>query len=221
MTAIQVFDDANARMPQGLEGRVVFVPAALSGTGSIAIQLAKHVYGASKVITTASTAKIPKIDSLLGSDVVDQVVDYTTKSPVEEISRGSVDFMIDTIGGTLSYMSLLKPKNGLILSISTVPSGNMLKKPFPQIPFYVRIPLDLVDWYYRWRVGRWGADYECVLVEMNSQDLDRLRNWVDGGKIRPVVGKTVRLDDLTAVRDGCNDIYSTHGGTGKMVIEIL
>lgn len=208
-------------MPQGLEGRVVFVPAALSGTGSIAIQLAKHVYGAYKVITTASTAKIPKIDSLLGSDVVDQVVNYTTKNPVEEISRGSVDFMIDTIGGTLSYMSLLKPQNGLILSISTVPSGHMLKKPFPQIPFYVRIPLDLVDWYYRWRVGRWGAGYECMLVDMNSQDLDRLRKWVDGGKIRPVVGKTVRLDDLTAVRDGCNDVYSTHGGIGKMVIEIL
>lgn len=220
-TAVQVFDNANARMPQGLKGTTVFVPAALSGTGSVALQVAKHVYGASKVITTASTAKIPKIADYLGSDVVDQIIDYTTKNPLEEISRGSVDFMIDTVGGTLSYMSLLKPKSGLILSISTIPSGTALKKHIPQVPFYLRVPLDLVDWYYRWRVGRWSVNYDCVLANTKSQDLDRLTTWVDEGKVKPVVGKTVRLDDLKAVRDGCNDIYKTHGGTGKMVIQIL
>lgn len=221
ITAIQVFDNAVARMRDSMEGKTIFVPAALSATGSVACLLAKHVYGASKVIATASTSKIPKIPDLLGSDVVDQVVDYTTQDPLKEIPRGSVDFMIDTIGGTLSYMSLLKPDKGVILSISTIPSSTASKTLFPHIPFYFRYILDVGHWYYRWRVGRWNVDYDCVMADMNNQDLDRLTTWVDEGKVKPVIGTRVRLDDVEAVRKGCNDVYLGHGGVGKMVIEIV
>ena len=44
----------------------------MSGVGSIAVQLAKNCLGAAKVITTVSTAKVPKVEGLLGKDVVDQ-----------------------------------------------------------------------------------------------------------------------------------------------------
>jgi NADPH:quinone reductase-like Zn-dependent oxidoreductase len=44
----------------------------VSGTGSIACQLAKNVFGAAKVITTVSTKKVPKVTELLGAGVVDQ-----------------------------------------------------------------------------------------------------------------------------------------------------
>lgn len=133
------------------------------------------------------------------------MVDYTTQS---------VDLMIDKIGGTLSYMSLLKPKSGLILSNPTVPSGTPLKKIFPQVPSYPRVLLDVLHWYYQWRVGRWSVNCDCVLVTDNLQDLAE--------KVRPVVGKTVKLDDLKAVREGCHDIYKTYRGgrIGKLVIEI-
>lgn len=45
---------------------------AVSGTGAYACQLAKNVFRAGKVITTVSTAKIPKIPQLLGDGIVDQ-----------------------------------------------------------------------------------------------------------------------------------------------------
>jgi hypothetical protein len=44
----------------------------VSGTGLFACQLAKNVFKAGKVITTVSTAKVPKIDELLGTGVVDE-----------------------------------------------------------------------------------------------------------------------------------------------------
>ncbi len=72
---MQAFDSANSAIPGGLLGKTIFVPAGLSGTGSIALQFAKHVYRAAKVITTVSTSKLPKIRQLLGEDTVDQIVD--------------------------------------------------------------------------------------------------------------------------------------------------
>lgn len=44
----------------------------MSGTGAYCCQLAKNVFKAGKVITTVSTAKIPKVPELLGEGVVDQ-----------------------------------------------------------------------------------------------------------------------------------------------------
>lgn len=44
----------------------------MSGTGLFACQLAKHVFHAGKVITTVSTAKIPKVKELLGENTVDE-----------------------------------------------------------------------------------------------------------------------------------------------------
>lgn len=44
----------------------------VSGTGAYACQLAKNVFHAGKVITTVSTAKIPRVPELLGKGVVDQ-----------------------------------------------------------------------------------------------------------------------------------------------------
>jgi NADPH:quinone reductase-like Zn-dependent oxidoreductase len=44
----------------------------VSGVGSVAVQMAKNVFGAEKVITTVSTMKVPMIDNLLGKGVVDE-----------------------------------------------------------------------------------------------------------------------------------------------------
>lgn len=55
-----------------LEGKTVFVPAGLGGTGAFACQLAKNVHKAGKVITTVSTAKVDKVAEFLGEGVVDQ-----------------------------------------------------------------------------------------------------------------------------------------------------
>ncbi len=221
ITALQVFDRANRMVPGGLKGKTVFVPAGLSGTGSIGLQLAKNVFGASKVITTVSTAKIDKVPTLLGTGVVDQIVDYKTQDPLKEIRRGSVDFMFDTVGGAISYVSLIKPKAGRIITVATLPDGSAVKEAFPDTPFYFLYVMDFMDWYYRFRTGRRNVGYEYFTVKVKTEDLDRMSKFVAEGKVKPLVGRVAKLDDLDAVKEGCNEIYKAHGGIGKFVIELV
>lgn len=87
MTALQ----ALRKYEGDLAGKTVFVPAGcmlpsffffmmlilmqlyvVSGTGSFACQIAKHVFHADKVITTVSTSKVPKVKELLGEGTVDE-----------------------------------------------------------------------------------------------------------------------------------------------------
>ncbi len=84
---MQAFDSANSAIPGGLSGKTIFIPAGLSGIGSIALQFGKHVYRAAKVITTVSTSKLPKIRQLLGEDTVDQIVYYTKEDVLKKVEK--------------------------------------------------------------------------------------------------------------------------------------
>lgn len=75
-------------------GQTVFIVGGAGGVGTLVIQLAKHLYGASEVVATASTPKVEFVKSL-GAD---KVVDYT-KTKYEEITE-KFDFLYDTIGDT-------------------------------------------------------------------------------------------------------------------------
>ena len=221
LTALQAFDKAEKLIPGGLRGRTVFVPAGLSGTGSIALQLAKNVFGADRVITTVSTAKVSQVGKFLGAGVVDQIVDYKTQDVLKEIPKGSVDFMFDTMGGTISYVSVMRPETGLIISISTVPSGDQIQEAMGPLPFWLKYMLNGADNYYRFRVGRWNIKYENHTMQTNSVDLERVSKWIDEKKLLPVIGRVTSFSDLEGIRSGCDEIYKAKGGIGKFVIEVV
>lgn len=61
LTAQQAFDIAKFE-----KGQSVFIVGGAGGVGSLAIQLAKHVYGASRIVSTASTGKLDFVKSLGG-----------------------------------------------------------------------------------------------------------------------------------------------------------
>ncbi|TVY35443.1 2-methylene-furan-3-one reductase, partial [Lachnellula subtilissima] len=88
----------------GLAGKTVFVGGALSATGSFGVQLAKNVFGATKVITTVSTAKMGRVREILADGKPDVVIDYKSGAEyvVERVGKGVVDFMYDNTGMTLS-----------------------------------------------------------------------------------------------------------------------
>lgn len=221
----------------------------MSGTGLFACQLAKHVFKAGKVITTVSTAKVPKVPELLGEGTVDQsklsnfpssayipiipvltqtsVIDYTKSDPRDIIEKGSVDFLFDTAGLSMQYLCLMKPKTGHIVTISTTPSAETLQHSSlmrlshkPTIPIYVRFALNLMDSGRNFRAGRYGIKYEYLILEGNGKELDELASYVEEGKLRTVVGTTVDLSDLDAVRKACQVVYDGKGGLGKMVVRI-
>lgn len=197
----------------------MFVPAGLSGTGSFAVQLAKNVFGAGKVITTLSTRKIPKIKELLMEGTTDQIVDYTKEDVIQSIGKGSVDFMFDTMQNTLSTISVMQ-QGGQIVSISTVPSGDMMRDHNPDIVFYLRYILNFADWILRSWTSWKGVNYTYMFLDGTTEDLDRLSSFVEEGKLKPIVGHTVKLSDVEGVRKGCQQIFDGKGGIGKFVIEM-
>ena len=91
-----------------MQGGTVFIPDGLSGTGLMACQLAKHCFGAKKVITTVSTQKVDLVPKLLEEGVVNQIIDYKNTSPLDVIEKGSVDYFFDTIAEGLKFMPLIR-----------------------------------------------------------------------------------------------------------------
>lgn len=216
----------------------------MSGTGSLACQLAKNVFKAGKVITTVSTAKVPRVPELLGEGVVDQgqytyqdaqrrpvlmefhsVIDYTKSSPLSAIPRGSVDFILDTTGDSMTYLSLMLSKTSLIISISTTPSATQIqtadfmdRPDKPQVPWYSRMILTSMDAVRKARAWRWGVEYSHMFLGTNAEDLQALGKWVEEGKLRPVVGTRVQFRKLEKVKEAAGQVYEGKGGIGKAVI---
>ncbi|EFE44829.1 zinc alcohol dehydrogenase, putative [Trichophyton verrucosum HKI 0517] len=224
MTALQ----ALRRYDGDLAGKTVLVPAGLGGTGMFACQLAKHAFKAGKVITTVSTSKIPKVKELLGDDTVDEIIDYTKVNPKDAIPPGTVDFLFDTVANAMEYLSLMRPKTGHIISVSTAPSGDQLQASSlmqlphrPALPMPIKLALNAMDSIRKFRARRYGVTYSYMFLESSCKDLEELRDLVESGKLRTVVGTTASLRDLQAVREACQIVYSGRGGLGKVVIKVV
>ncbi|KAJ5176196.1 uncharacterized protein N7482_002073 [Penicillium canariense] len=219
MTALQ----ALRRYQGDLKGKTVFVPAGLSGTGLFACQLAKNVFSADRVITTVSTSKVARVKELLG-----EVIDYTKSNPKTVIPPRSVDFLFDTTGNSMPYLSLMRP-TGTIVSISILTSGDVLqnsslmrlspnKKDKAIVPYPIRVALNVLDRIRTMRASRYGVKYSAIFLEPNSTDLNSIRQWVELGKLHTVVGTKVHFKDLKAVRGACQAVFDARGGVGKSVI---
>ncbi|KAF9890450.1 hypothetical protein FE257_005855 [Aspergillus nanangensis] len=210
-----------------LSGKTVFVPAGLGGTGLFACQLAKNVFKAGKVITTVSTAKVPKVPELLGEGTVDEIIDYKQADPKSVIPHGSVDFLFDTTGLAMDYLCLMRPQTSWIISIATSPSGTQLQNSSvmrlphrPTVPLLPRLFLNMTDSIRRFRATRYGVNYSYMFLETSGDDLDALRGFVEESKLKSVVGTTVDLRNISEVQEACQVVYSNHGGLGKVVIRV-
>lgn len=91
-------------------GKSVLVLGGAGGVGTHIIQLAKHVFGASKVAATASTGKLDLLRSL-GADLA---IDYT-KENFEDLPE-KFDVVYDTVGQAEQALKVLK-EGGKIVTI--------------------------------------------------------------------------------------------------------
>ncbi|CAL9014599.1 unnamed protein product [Prunus brigantina] len=91
-------------------GKSILVLGGAGGVGTHVIQLAKHVFGASKVAATASTRKLELLRSL-GADLA---VDYT-KEKYEELPE-KFDVVYDTVGESDRAVKAVK-EGGKVVTI--------------------------------------------------------------------------------------------------------
>ncbi|KAK3356631.1 chaperonin 10-like protein [Lasiosphaeria hispida] len=207
-----------------LEGRTVFVTAALSNCGSIFVQVIKNVYGAERVVSTVSTAKVPLVERLLPG-VVDQVVDYTTQDVLSEVGRGTVDLVLNTQKDMVGLFPLANPESGAVVSIASVPSGATVRK----IMGTVKAPLlwliislvNVVHYWYTWKLKGTNVKQDFVSGNMGEREaLERAGEWIAAGKIRAVM-TVVNIDDIEAVRQKCDLVATGKGGLGTLVVRFV
>ena len=143
------------------------------------------------------------------------------------IPRGSVDFILDTTGQAMQFLSLMTPSTSSIVSISTLPSGQQLqdspalRRPEkPKMPWIPYTLLNVLDGVSRWRARRWGVEYQYMFLDSNGKDLRELTGYVEEGKLRPVVGTRADLKDLEGVKKVAGMVYAGKGGIGKAVIDV-
>lgn len=127
----------------------------------------------------------------------------------------------------MEYLSLMRPDTGYIISVSTLPSGDQLQASSlmqlphqPALPFPMKLALNLMDCVRKFRARRYGVTYSYMFLQSSSKDLDELRDLVESGKLRTVVGTVASLKDIKAVQEACQVVYSGRGGLGKVVIKV-
>lgn len=106
LTAQEAFDRVNLKV-----GQSVFINGGAGGVGTLAIQLAKQVYGASLVVTTGSAGKVDLLKSL----GVDKVIDYK-KEKYEELPD-KYDVVFDTVGECNRCVKVVK-EGGAVVALT-------------------------------------------------------------------------------------------------------
>jgi NADPH:quinone reductase-like Zn-dependent oxidoreductase len=167
-------------------GQQVLIHAGAGGVGSIAIQLAKHL-GAT-VATTVSAANADFVRGL-GADVV---IDYRSQD-FEQMLSG-YDLVLDSLGGKNLERSLrVLRKGGKAIGIAGPPDPGFARE-MGANPV-LRLAVAGLSSGIRRQARRLGVHYEFLFMRASGDQLREITALVDGGAIRPVVGKTVPFDE--------------------------
>lgn len=192
LTALQALRDKGAVQA----GANVLIVGAAGGVGTFAVQIAKAL--GADVTGVQSTAGIDLVRSL-GAD---HVVDYTK----EDFTRGDArfDVIFDNVSNRplAEVLRVLKPGGTLIPNgggspqkgVSVVGIARMLAmRPF--ISHKIRL----------------------FVVKPSRDDLQTLAEWIDAGKVTPVVGRSYPFD---AAADALRHLESGHAH-GKVVVTVV
>lgn len=175
----------------------VLIHGGAGGVSSIAIQLAKTM--GARVLTTCSAQQAEFVRSL-GAD---EAIDYEAGDYVDQVreltgSRG-VDVVLDTIGGnTLERSPHALADAGRVVSIVDIATPQNL-------------------------VAAWGvnAEYHFVFTRQNRGKLLALKELLEHGRIRPVIGATFPLAEIGAAHIALEQRrVGDRPLRGKVVIEV-
>jgi NADPH:quinone reductase-like Zn-dependent oxidoreductase len=162
------------RRAQLRPGETVLVQAAGSGVGSAAVQIAK-LLGAKVIATASSEAKLAKANAL-GADAL---IDYSKQDFLAEVKkltqRKLVDVVFEHVGGETFEKSVACLPYGGRLVTCGASSGH-------------EVSLDLRVLFYK-RISLLGST-------MGSKgDLFRILQLVEEGRLRPVLDRSVPLEE--------------------------
>lgn len=177
-------------------GESILVHGAAGGVGTIATQIAKAC--GAWVIATAR-GRDREFVAGLGAD---EVIDFETESYIERVGQltegRGVDVVLDTLGrDTLSRSPQVLAESGRVVTLVDTPE-----------------PQNLLD--------AWGrnATYHFVFTRQYSGKLDTLRTLVERGRVRPVIGRTFKLEEIAEAHRALETKIKDTPIHGKIAIEV-
>ncbi|MCF6136405.1 NADP-dependent oxidoreductase [Pseudalkalibacillus berkeleyi] len=188
-------------------GQKILIHAGSGGVGTFAIQLAKAM--GAYVATTVSDQGYELVKSL-GAD---EIINYRKKNFEEELS--GYDAVFDTLGGESLERSfkVLKP-GGKIVSVSAVPTKTLAEEmglgPLKKILFSV-ISRKLMI-----MAKKHDAEYDFLLMRPSGEQLDKIKELVESGKIKPIIDKIYALEEA----QGAMAYNETGRAKGKVIVKV-
>jgi len=191
VTALQALRDRGRLQP----GQRVLVNGASGGVGTFAVQIAKAL--GAHVTGVCSTRNVERVRAL-GAD---RVVDYTREDFTALGERW--DLLLDNVGNhsLLSCRRVVAP-GGTYVMVGG-PAGRWID-PFPRAIGAVLLSLVVSE-----RMG-------LFLADLNQKDLAVLGDLAAAGKLRPVIDRSYRLEE---VADALRYLEAGHA-RGKVIVTV-
>ncbi|RJE65749.1 NADPH:quinone oxidoreductase [Acinetobacter sp. JS678] len=187
-------------------GQKVLIHAGSGGVGSIAIQLAKSL-GAT-VATTISGKNSGWVKEL-GADII---IDYKTTDFEQELK--DYDVVLDTQGGKTLEKSLnVLKRGGRLISISGPPDHAFAEAINPN--WFLKCVIPMLSWSIRHKAKKRGITYTFLFMQPNGQQLSKITELVEAGKIKPVVDQTYGFIQIKEALQYVN----TGRSKGKVVLQ--
>ncbi|MDG5472554.1 NADPH:quinone oxidoreductase family protein [Jeotgalibacillus sp. ET6] len=185
------------------KGETVLVHAAAGGVGTIAVQLAK-LFGAGKVIATASTKEKLELAKEMGADVL---IDYTKDGWEQEVLNATdgkgVHLALEMAGGDVFYKTLKCLGTFGRLVVYGVASGEQSKFN----PSSLMARNQSVIGFFLPQIMR--------KPELLQPSMKELMTWVAQGKLKLTVGDVYSLEEAAVV----HELMQARKTKGKLILK--
>jgi len=219
MTAYQAFKNMGLK-----EGESVFITGGAGGVGTLAIQLAKHVFKAKRVVTTASAGPKAELCKSLGAD---EVVDYKS-SNFEEVygadDAEKFDVCFDTTGESQKLTKVAKEGSGRVITISGTPTLEAMRlagNSSPLLKLFLKSERKREE--YKSGAAR-GVSWKYLFLTPSGQDLQDLSDYLKDGTIKPVLDNIWDFDSSDEKKTGWKGAFDTlfsGRAKGKCVVRMV
>eukprot|EP00040_Diaphanoeca_grandis_P023127 m.125267 g.125267 ORF g.125267 m.125267 type:complete len:370 (+) comp29123_c2_seq1:116-1225(+) len=210
----------------------VLITAGSGGVGTIAIQLAKHMFGCGFVAVTASAGPKGDMCTRLGAD---RVIDYRTQQFEKVLVSTPFNVILDCTGEAKKCIPLLVPNDGGICSIETGGTATSLQT---WIRESEADPAKITTGVHSFLMSNWGSglfqrisggrsllrDCEsigCTFAHIigtgNGEIMAKIATLLEQNKIEAVVDK-----EFTLQQSGEAIAYQSSGrAAGKVIINVI
>ncbi|GET93513.1 oxidoreductase-like protein [Leishmania tarentolae] len=195
------------------KGDVALVTAAAGGTGQIAVQLLKHIYGCTVIGTCSSQEKADFLKSI----GCDHVINYKTESlgsRLHELCPKGVDVVYECVGGqtfndAVSHIAV----HGRVVIIGSISSyKNGEEVPFSH-PSGSPLPMFLLT-----RSASLNGFFLPQFRNVTPKYIANMLQYIKTGQVKLFVDKKV-FYGLSSVADAVDHLYSATS-YGKVLVEI-